>query len=466
MERSSGILMSISSLPSKYGIGSIGKEAYAFADFLKSAGQKYWQVLPLGPVGAGNSPYNSCSSIAGNPLYIDLDTLIEDGLLLKEEVEGIDWGTDVTHINYAKLHENRMKVLAIAKERGWERDQEAIHEWFKDNPWIHKYADYMEYKFGDGSGRTKEFHIYIQFLYDTQWDRFKLYVNNLGIKIIGDIPIYVAMDSVDIWAEPEQFELDSDNRPVNVSGVPPDYFSEDGQLWGNPLYNYNHMKADGYSWWIRRVGGATKQYDVIRFDHFRGFGSYWAIPADSKTAKNGKWVKGPGMELVGTLTSWFKDIEFIAEDLGILSDDVIELIKECKIPGMKVLQFAFDASGTSSYLPHCCPENSICYTGTHDNATTKEWLDTADPKELAFAKAYLGLNEEEGYVDGFIRGAMECQSRLTIVPMQDWLGLGAEARMNVPGTVGDNWAWRMKAGAADEKLAEKIYKITKRYGRA
>ena len=298
-----------------------------------------------------------------------------------------------------------------------------------------------------------------------QWEALKAYIHSLGIRIIGDLPIYVAMDSADVWAEPEMFQLDEHNVPTEVSGVPPDCFSEDGQLWGNPLYNYEAMARDGFGWWIRRIGGAQKLYDVIRIDHFRGFESYWAIPYGETTAKNGRWVKGPGMSLVGVLTGWFRDLDFIAEDLGYPSPEVVQLLSDSGLPGMKVLEFAFDSRDPSDYLPHSCSFNSICYTGTHDNAPLALWRTEADKADIAFAKKYLGLNDEEGFNAGIIRGGMSCQSRLFVAQMQDYLGLGKGCRMNTPGTSSGNWQWRMLSGEASKKLAKSIHETTRIYGR-
>ena len=309
------------------------------------------------------------------------------------------------------------------------------------------------------------FYEFVQYEFFRQWDALKGYANAQGIQIIGDIPIYVAFDSADTWSDTKQFQLDADNLPVAVAGCPPDGFSADGQLWGNPLYNYEAMARDGYGWWIRRVGGAQKLYDVIRIDHFRGFESYWAIPYGETTAKNGRWVKGPGMSLVGVLTGWFRDLDFIAEDLGYPSPEVVQLLNDSGLPGMKVLEFAFDSRDPSSYLPHSCGFNSICYTGTHDNAPLALWRTEADKADIAFAKKYLGLNEEEGFNAGIVRGGMSCQSRLFVAQMQDWLDLGKGCRMNTPGTSSGNWQWRMLPGEASKKLAKSIRETTRIYGR-
>ena len=491
MERSSGILLSISSLPSPYGIGSFGKAAYAFADFLKAAGQRYWQLLPLGPTSYGDSPYQSFSTFAGNPYFIDLDLLIKDKLLTKKEVESCRWGTNPRYVDYGKIYESRYPLLAKAKARGWQRDADAVAAFCKENEgWLPDYALFMALKrhFSMKAWlewpedirahraeaverwRTElredvELFTYIQFLFFKQWSALKQYINGLGIRIIGDLPIYVAMDSADVWAEPEMFKLDSRGVPTEVSGVPPDYFSADGQLWGNPIYDYDAMERNGFGWWIRRVGGAARMFDVIRIDHFRGFESYWAVPYGEKTARNGRWVKGPGMKLVGALTGWFHDLEFIAEDLGYATPEVAQLLKDSGLPGMKVLEFAFNPHEPSDYLPHLYTENCVCYTGTHDNAPLAEWREDGDPKELAHAKKYLGLNEEEGFNLGVIRGGMGSVAKLFIAQMQDYLELGKYNRMNTPGVANGNWEWRMLPGEDSKKLAEKIAEMTKRYGR-
>lgn len=493
IKRSAGILLPLSSLPSPHGIGTMGRAAYEFADFLAAAGQKYWQLLPLGPTSYGDSPYQSFSSFAGNPYFIDLDLLAADGLLTREEADACDHGGDPRRVDYGRLYESRFPLLEKAKARGYTRDREAIEAFARENEaWLPDYALFMALKrrFGmkpwtewdDEDIRCRkspevlercrtelredvELFTYIQFLFFRQWYALKAYIHSLGIRIIGDLPIYVAMDSADVWAEPEMFQLDQHGVPTEVAGVPPDYFSKDGQLWGNPLYDYDAMARDGYGWWIRRVGGAQKLFDVLRIDHFRGLASYWAVPCGEKTAKNGRWVKGPGMALVGVLTNWFRGLDFIAEDLGAPSPDVTQLRKDSGLPGMKVLEFAFDPETLSDYLPHRCGENSICYTGTHDNAPLALWCAEAGAAELAFAKKYLGLNEEEGFVSGIIRGGMSCGSRLFIAQMQDWLSLGEGSRMNTPGTDCGNWQWRLLPGEAGEDLAARIREMTHIYGR-
>ena len=491
LDRSSGILMPLSSLPSPYGIGTMGKAAFQFVDFLASAGQKYWQLLPLGPTSFGDSPYQSFSSFAGNPYFVDLDLLIKDKLLKPAEVKNRDWGEREDRVDYGKIYENRFAVLRLAYERGAERYEEEIAAFRQENGWwLENYALFMAIKASQGMKawsewpeelrlredaalekarkelrQDVEFYIFVQFLFYRQWEALRDYAHDKGIRFIGDIPIYVALDSADVWSEPHFFQLDEKNIPKEVAGVPPDAFTEDGQLWGNPLYDYDAMKKDGYGWWIRRIDGAKKLYDVIRIDHFRGFESYWAVPYGDETAKNGHWKPGPGMGLVGVLTSWFRDLSFIAEDLGYSTPEVRKLLADSGLPGMKILEFAFDAHGDSAYLPHNCEENSICYIGTHDNETVQGWLKWADKPSLRFAERYMHITPDEGWNWGMIRSGMATPSRLFMVQMQDLLELGADARMNSPGTSVGNWQWRMLPGAADKTLAKKLKLYTTTYRR-
>lgn len=493
IERSSGILMPISSLPSPHGIGTMGKAAYDFADFLAAAGQKYWQLLPLGPTSYGDSPYQSFSSFAGNPYFIDLDLLVKDKLLTRAEVNACDWGDDPRYVDYGKIYASRFTLLEKAKTRGFTRDREAVAAFERENErWLPNYALFMALKrrFGmkswtewddeDIRCRTSsevieryraelcedvELFTYIQFLFFRQWEALKAYIHSLGIRIIGDLPIYVAMDSADVWAEPEMFQLDEHNVPTEVSGVPPDCFSEDGQLWGNPLYNYEAMAKDGFGWWIRRIGGAQKLYDVIRIDHFRGFESYWAVPYGDTTAKNGRWRPGPGIDLVGVLLGWFHDLRLIAEDLGYTTPEVRKLLADSGLPGMKVLMFAFDPHGESDYLPYRCERNSVCYIGTHDNETVNGWLKGIGRADKEFAKRYMHITDDEGWCWGLIRTGMGTASDLFVMQMQDVLELGGECRMNTPGTQYGNWVWRMLPDAVSPALAKKLRAYTETYHR-
>ena len=488
--RRSGILMHISSLPSRYGIGKLGASAYQFADFLKKSGVSVWQILPLSPTSYGDSPYQSFSAYAGNPYFIDFEQLEEQGLLEHTDYADANWGSP-NKVDYERLYQMCFPILKKAFQAFDRTNPDYVAFCEKHRAWLPDYALFMALKrrFGmkswtewpDEGARLHtpeavaryrmelredvELFTYIQFLFFRQWSALKRYINGLGIRIIGDIPIYVAMDSSDVWSEPENFQLDEDKKPTEVSGVPPDYFSADGQLWGNPLYDYEAMRKNGFEWWIRRIGGATKLYDVIRIDHFRGFECYWAVPCGKTTARDGHWVKGPGISLVGVLTGWFHDIEFIAEDLGFPTPEVTQLLADSRLPGMKVLEFAFDSRDTSSYLPHSYGENCVCYTGTHDNAPLALWRTEADREDVAFAVKYLGLNEREGFNRGIIRGGMGSVAKLFVAQMQDWLDLGPGHRMNVPGTSYGNWKWRMLPGEASHSLAGSIHEMTRIYGR-
>ena len=492
IRRSAGILMPLSALPSPHGIGTLGKSAYKFVDFLFDANQSWWQILPVGPTSYGDSPYQSFSAFAGNPYYIDLDMLVEDGLLKKNEIKDSDFGTDTSLIDYAKLYKNRFTVLRRAKERGIERDRAELNKFREENfSWLFDYALFMALKYHfDMKPWTEwededikfhrpeaikkysemlsddiEFFEYLQFLFMKQWRKLRAYAKERGIGIIGDIPIYVALDSADVWGNSEFFELDENNLPVEVAGVPPDYFCEDGQLWGNPLYDWERMKADGYGWWIRRIDGALKLYDVLRIDHFRGFESYWAVPYGEKTARKGQWKKGPGIDFVHVLTSWFAGTQFIAEDLGVMTDGVRQLLKDSGLPGMKVLEFAFTSTDPSEHLPHTYTRNSVCYVATHDNATLKEWQENEKEKNIKYAKEYLGYSKDEGLNWCFIRNGMASVSDLFIVQIQDYLNLGSAFRTNKPGILGGNWQWRLNPSLINKQLIKKISRMTKIYGR-
>ena len=484
--------MPISSLPSPYGIGTLGKAAYEFVDFLKEAKQSWWQLLPVGPTSHGDSPYQSFSTYAGNPYFVDLDTLCEEGLVTQEELDAMDWGSNAQYVDYEKIYQSRFVILKKAMDRGWNKHVDEIQAFIdRNHDWLPDYALYMAVKRHFGMKAWTEWDedirmrrpeavkryqnllaedmrlfAFIQYLFFRQWEKLRAYAHKNGIGIIGDMPIYVAMDSADVWSDPKSFQLDEKNVPVEVAGVPPDYFSADGQLWGNPLYDWDAMKEDGYSWWIRRIGGAAKLYDVLRIDHFRGLESYWSVPYGETTAKNGKWVKGPGMDFIAALQKALPNLELIAEDLGFLTQEVLDLRDNAGLPGMKILEFAFDSREPSDYLPYNCPVNSVCYTGTHDNMTMRQWFDTAPADAVAYATEYMMLTEQEGLVWGVIRTAMSTPSRLCIVQLQDYLDLGGEARMNFPGTqTNDNWTWRATEGMITDALAKKIHRMTVLYGR-
>ena len=487
--RQSGILMHISSLPGPYGIGSMGKSAYEFVDFLARAGQRYWQLLPLCPTGYGDSPYQGFSIYAGNPYLIDLCQLIEEGLLQRDEVDAIDWGNG-ERVDYNRLYQNRGGLFALACRRfvpGADYDA-----FVADNAWwLEDYALFMALKIRLHGKPWQDWSIslmlryepilqtmkqelaedircqkFMQYLFFHQWNKLHSYAREKGISIIGDVPIYVPLDSADVWANQSLFHLDANRRPVAVAGCPPDSFSADGQLWGNPLYDWEQMKQNGYAWWLRRLGAAAKMYDVIRFDHFRGFESYWSIPAGEPTAINGAWVKGPGEDFIRAVRKAFPETDFIAEDLGFVTDEVRSLQELSGYPGMKVIQFACDSREAGDYLPHNYPVNSVCYSGTHDNSTLLQWFDDADPADVREAVAYFGLNQEEGWVWGMLRGCMQSISKLCVVQLQDYLELDGSARMNVPGTLSAaNWSWRATPGYLTEELTQRIYDLTKRYGR-
>ena len=489
MERSAGILLPIFSLPGPYGIGTLGAEARAFADFLHAAGQRWWQILPVGPTGGGDSPYTSVSTFAGNPLFIDLDALGAQGLLTPDELRAARL-PETGRVDYDALRRSRETLLRKAFSRLGGARAQTVRDFTARNPWVKEYALYRALKrhFGDTAwfdwpdealrrhesaalehwrvelAEDVAFHAWMQQVFFAQWAELKAYVNGLGIRIIGDLPIYVSLDSADVWSERKEFLLDSEGRPSKVAGVPPDYFSEDGQLWGNPLYDWVSQKADGFGWWIRRVEGAGKLFDAIRLDHFRGLESYWAVPAESETAKNGQWEKGPGMDLLGVLTSWFPQLSFIAEDLGILTDAVHDLRNACGLPGMKVLEFAFDRPD-NAYLPHNCASHCICYTATHDNDTVLGWYTHAAKAERDYAESYLGASGEEPVRRALLRLGQGSVAELFVAQMQDYLGLGSESRINVPGVAEGNWRWRMESGCDTAALAAEIKTLTHTYGR-
>lgn len=489
--RRSGVLLHISSLPSKYGIGTFGKEAYEFVDFLKDSGQCFWQILPIGPTSYGDSPYQSTSTYAGNPYFIDFDLLAEDGLLKIHEYNSFYWGNDDTDIDYSSIYKNRYKVLKLAYKRGWERDIKNVNKFIEDNSyWLLDYSLFMavKEKFSmksfttwdmDIRLRKKEavdkykkllyedinFHIYVQYLFYNQWQRLKAYANSKNIKIIGDIPIYVAEDSADTWSNPEIFLLDENRIPLKVAGCPPDAFSDDGQLWGNPLYDWDQLKKQDFKWWINRIKGASELYDVVRVDHFRAFASFYAITYGAKNARIGEWKEAYGSELFKRVKKELPNVDIIAEDLGYLTNDVYTLMKEVGYPGMKVLLFGFGDNGNSEFIPYKINENSVAYIGTHDNDTFIGWWENAGEDEKQLAIRYMNLTEKEGFNWGIIRTLYGTQSKCTIVQMQDILGLDNSARMNLPSTIGTNWRWRLKKEYLSEKLSDRLYSLTKTFGR-
>ena len=488
--RSSGILMHISSLPGPYGIGTMGKRAFDFVDFLSSSGQSIWQILPLNPTGYGDSPYQSCSTFAGNHYLIDLDALVDEGLLEKEELDRITWCHLETKVDFGIQYNNRLRVLRLAYERF--HDDQALESFCRENrSWLEDFSLFMALKdrFGGkpwyqwenelkfrkeeametARQELKEemrFYCFVQFLFFRQWHALRAYAHEKGIRIIGDVPIYVPYDSVEVWKDTQLFQLDEDLNPVAVAGCPPDAFSADGQLWGNPLYRWDKMRDDGFQWWIRRLAAAGELYDVVRMDHFRGLESYWTIPYGDETARGGKWVKGPGLAFVNAVKENLPQLDMIAEDLGFLTQEVLDLRDASGYPGMKILEFAFDPREPSDYLPHGYISNTVCYTGTHDNMTMRQWFDTAEEDTVEYATAYMNLTEQEGLVWGVIRTAFATVSDCCVIQMQDYLDLGAEARMNFPGTLSDsNWTWRANDDILDKNLAKKILTMTKLFGR-
>lgn len=517
MKRQCGILLPVSSLPSRYGIGAFSREAYRFVDRLKEAGQQYWQILPLGPTGYGDSPYQSFSAFAGNPYFIDLEQLVREKLLTRAECNRADFGQDPGDIDYGKLYENRFPLLRKAYER-WKvqqtvagvpeaaempaagagvpeagktpERQAAVRETLGEE--TREYCFYMAVKnhFGGKSWELwdedirlrqpeaveryqKElsdeirFYEFQQIKFEEQWRKLKAYANDRGIRIIGDIPIYVAFDGADTWSHPELFQFDQDGKPEGVAGCPPDAFSATGQLWGNPLYRWDYHRKTGFAWWLKRMEYSYRMYDVVRVDHFRGFDEYYSIPYGDATAEFGHWEKGPGLELFQVMKKKLGELDIIAEDLGFLTPSVLELVKDTGFPGMKVLEFAFDDTRSSAYLTHKYPENCVVYTGTHDNQTLKGWYETLDPAGKQFSVDYLGNRwtpREEIHWD-FIRLALRSVARLAVIPFQDYLGLGDEARINEPSTLGKNWKWRMDKDAFTPELAQQCRSLACWYGR-
>lgn len=493
-KRQSGVLMHISSLPGKYGIGSFGQSAYDFVDFLVRTKQRYWQILPLGTTSYGDSPYQSFSAFAGNTYFIDFDILIEEGLLNEADVKGADFGDDPRKVDYAKIFDARRPIMEKAVARFLKADDLSDYESFVEQnaAWLEVFAEYMAIKehfdnlawteWPDEAIRRRDaaslssyrekladkltYHRVTQYLFFKQWLRLKAYANEHHIEIVGDMPIYVAADSADVWAQPHFFKTDAVGKPTCVAGCPPDEFSETGQLWGNPIYDWEAMDKDGYAWWIERLRESFKIYDIVRIDHFRGFESYWEVPAGSETSASGKWVKGPDYKLFAAVKEALGDLNIIAEDLGFMTDEVIELRERTGFPGMKILQFAFNPDDESIDSPHLAPNNSVMYTGTHDNNTVLGWYkDEIDDATRQYMAQYTNRKEYETVPHAMLRTIFASVSFMAIATMQDLLELDSAARMNYPSTIGGNWTWRMTAEELNPIVEGELYSLTKTYRR-
>jgi 4-alpha-glucanotransferase len=496
-ERGAGILLPVFCLPSKYGIGNLGEAAYNWVDFLVNAGQKYWQVLPLHPTNYGDSPYQSVSAFAGSPYFIDLEPLCKKGLLTQEECSSVDFGNDPYKIDYYALYQGRDPLLRKAFERysnaavkvslcdGIDLFRKFHAKWLepyalfmalkvshKGRPWFEWEDDlniYDEQKFSPLKKELAheiDYHIFVQFLFFNQWLELKKYAARKGIHIIGDIPLYVALDSADVWSRSDLFQLDEQKLPIAVAGCPPDYFAATGQLWGNPLYDWDASKQEHYAWWISRLSTMFSLYDILRIDHFRGLESYYAIPFGDATAEHGAWKPGPGISFINAIKQALPHANIIAEDLGYLTKEVRALVESSGYPSMKVLQFAFDSREESDYMPYKYKPNSVVYTGTHDNDTTRGWFSSASNEDTALALRFFGLDDDKDGHLGFIRSALGCVSNRAIIPFQDYLNAGSEARINTPSTLGgNNWRWRMNPAVLSSELEEQIAELTKLYGR-
>jgi len=486
MPRESGILLPVSSLPSPYGIGTLGQAAYDFVDFLAASGQRCWQVLPLTPTLASGSPYQSGSVFAGNPYLIDLDFLRQDGLLERDDLEG-SWGQRLDQVDYKLLGERRLKLLRYALDNYIPGSR--FERFAKENAaWLEDYALFMALQQRYGSPwqlwpaplrqrrasaleKAKKtlreelrFYELLQYAFWVQWSHLRRYANRRGIQLIGDLPIYTALDSADVWAHQELFQLDSRGYPSAVAGVPPDAFSDSGQLWGNPLYDWKRLRRQGYDWWLQRLEHNSRLFDRLRLDHFRGFESYWAVPYGAATAAAGHWEKGPGLSFFRQIERKLGNFALIAEDLGDITPAVRRLQQQSGLPGMKVLQFAFDPENESSYLPHNCAGNCVVYTGTHDNNTPRGWFEDLGDKERDFVCRYLSCSEED-ISWALLRAAWASPAPLALCQAQDLLDLPGSARTNLPGTVGNNWQWRLLPGQLDAKLARRLRQLTQTYYR-
>ncbi len=492
-ERWGGVLLHPTSLPGGHGIGDLGPAAWKWLDWLAAAGCRLWQVLPLGPTGYGDSPYQGLSAFAGNPLFISLDLLVEERLLTAEEVAALP-ALPEGCVDYGQVQRVKLPVLRLAARRFLEGRPPHLEEpygEFGDRAagWLEDFALFMALKEAHGGRAWLEWpqdlrrrapealaearralagevavHRALQFLFFLQWSRLKDRARERGITLIGDVPIFVAHDSADVWAHPEWFHLDADGRPTVVAGVPPDYFSEDGQRWGNPLYRWEALATEGYRWWVERLRWTMEMVDVVRLDHFRGFQAYWEVPASAPSAREGRWAPGPGAPFLVALREALGGLPFIAEDLGVITPEVTALREAFGLPGMKVLQFAFDGEADNPYLPHNYEPGYVVYTGTHDNDTARGWFDRAPEPTRAFCLRYLASDGREIAWD-LVRAAWSSVARWAVAPMQDLLGLGSEARMNVPSRLQGNWRWRLLPDQADEDLAARLAEVNHLYGR-
>jgi 4-alpha-glucanotransferase len=486
--RRSGILCHISSLPSPYGIGSFGKKAYDFVDFLVKTKQSYWQILPLGPTSYGDSPYQTFSAFANNPYFIDLDFLVEENLIKPSDIKATFHSN--RYVDYDLLYQERFEILRIAFNH-FDLDNKDYQDFLKkESQWVYDYALFMALKghhdgdswlYWDESIRLREkkildyfkdllkddieFYQFLQFKAYEQWFKLKAYANQNDVEIIGDMPIYVSYDSSDVWANPNMFDLDQDRLPNHVAGVPPDNYSDDGQLWGNPLYDWDYLEKNEFSWWVERVRSSMELFDMIRIDHFIGFVNFFSIEYGEKTAKKGVWKKSPGKKLFQVIQKKLGHVNIIAEDLGVVTDDVRTLVKETGFPGMKLLQFAFDSREENDYIPHLYPRNVIAYTGTHDNQTTASWFETLPTKDLEYCLKYINHQGVGSQVDSLIKTTLGCVADTAIIPIQDYLHLKSEGRMNIPSTLGNNWRWRLLDSEITEDLTNKIKEFTELYGR-
>lgn len=490
-ERSSGILLHISSLAGEFGIGDFGKYAYEFVDFLSKSNQKNWQILPLGITSFGDSPYQSFSAFAGNPYFIDLNEFIDSDFIKRKDVESLNFGDEPTRVDYDLLYKNKMYILEEAYKKGKLLIAKELRSYFlKNYHWLRDFALFMAIK-GKNEDKSwldwdKEYQIYnseevlefekkykdeiyfwvfTQYYFSKQWKRLKSYANGKNIKIIGDLPIYVSIDSADVWSNPNLFKIDKDFKPITVSGVPADEFSPEGQLWGNPIYNWDLMKKEDYNWWIKRIEHSFKQFDTLRIDHFKGFESFWEVEFGRGNAVKGKWSKGPGMDFFNKIKDELGKVDIIIEDLGFNTKELIQLVKETGYPNMRILQFGFNHKEENEHTLHRLKENMVAYTGTHDNETLMGWFSNASKEDILYVIKYFKLDELEDFNWGIIRGLWSSTSRLTIVPVQDILGLDNKARMNRPASLGGNWTWRLTKNQLTNQLAKKLKDLTDLYWR-